>query len=891
MDDSLDLTNSDITSAIDGAPQAAPAPNYVSGWTKPAYPAWEQNTIDVARPMVKVAITAGALPMHGLLALGHALEGDGLPPSDTFEQGANLALDKLAPESDELQNPSDAQKLARVAGEAVSVPEGWILQSPAYAAGAAAVAAPLFKGVGQFPAVLKAVEAMPEISKAAAALWQGLQKAPDAAMGAYGALTGALGGTVRQITDKGSDAADMVENALGLAPLALRGGLAMAKDSAENIGSGLRQALSKFAPSVIDWMAGGDPDLRTQMQRNSAVDSATNFTDKDYGTGDEATNDWTRLKALASQAGGWLKENVQNLSSRLQNTQLQEAQNLMGEPPPEAIDAGGNLQKAVYDKFKASEKARNDAFETANASKDDPVPSDPAPVLSDINDMLNEAYRGNSDQLPLTNAQQAVTKFMSMNGGQPTYDGMTVGDANTLHQTFLREANAAKSNQSRDALNAAARMLEPIQSHEYLQAQAAAKQHGDTWEKPVNNLAINMATEGTPGNPKMTPEEVYAEVAQNGGLSHFNDVAKVLDPNDPAAPRTTELFAHILGRNAYDQVFGAANTTGRGAGAPVAQSALRKNDLRSALLDRVFGGKSDDINDFLANSRDLATAMRQGGAQFANIPNLSGADTPSNGLVNIVPGGSVAGKLSKPGFWARGLYGDLFNDTNAKSLDIIAQRRNDPSQNAFTWGIKTAPTRTTAPTTALASALGQINAPTDKHPVITLPNLNNPEEDQRSPLVAGDQNYDQFFDSQKKNEGGSVSAKDFESQAALLAPKIERVESNRQDYPPDSSAGAIGPMQLEPKTAKWIAQLSGMDPNKIDIRDPATNRTLGTKYIAWLLNHYQGNEQLASAAYNGGQGTVDGALKASGGSIWNDINDPKFIEAKETRDYVKKVLG
>jgi hypothetical protein len=82
-----------------------------------------------------------------------------------------------------------------------------------------------------------------------------------------------------------------------------------------------------------------------------------------------------------------------------------------------------------------------------------------------------------------------------------------------------------------------------------------------------------------------------------------------------------------------------------------------------------------------------------------------------------------------------------------------------------------------------------------------------------------------------------------------------------------SHRGAMGLMQLVPKTARWMGASNPMN--------PAQNIAAGAKYLKYLNERFDGNEQHVIAAYNAGEGNV----KRFGGI-------PPF---KETRNYVKKV--
>ena len=76
--------------------------------------------------------------------------------------------------------------------------------------------------------------------------------------------------------------------------------------------------------------------------------------------------------------------------------------------------------------------------------------------------------------------------------------------------------------------------------------------------------------------------------------------------------------------------------------------------------------------------------------------------------------------------------------------------------------------------------------------------------------------------------------------------------------PRPSPAGAQGLMQILPTTAYYLARLSGGTRfTARDLATPSVNLAYGSYYLRYLLNHYEGNEMLAVAAYNAGLTNVD----------------------------------
>jgi soluble lytic murein transglycosylase len=97
----------------------------------------------------------------------------------------------------------------------------------------------------------------------------------------------------------------------------------------------------------------------------------------------------------------------------------------------------------------------------------------------------------------------------------------------------------------------------------------------------------------------------------------------------------------------------------------------------------------------------------------------------------------------------------------------------------------------------------------------------------------------------------------------------------------ESHREAYGLMQLLPQSAHFIQRKSGIEG---DYRDPKVNILLGTWFLGYLEDRYQGDERLMLAAYNSGEGNVDAWVSEEGFDIAKDI------PYKETREYVKNAL-
>jgi soluble lytic murein transglycosylase len=114
------------------------------------------------------------------------------------------------------------------------------------------------------------------------------------------------------------------------------------------------------------------------------------------------------------------------------------------------------------------------------------------------------------------------------------------------------------------------------------------------------------------------------------------------------------------------------------------------------------------------------------------------------------------------------------------------------------------------------------------------------------------------------------------------------VESRFRDQ--TSHAGAKGLMQIMPATADYIANKSGGTAfEQGDLATPQINISYGSWYLRYLLDHYHGNELLALAAYNAGEGKVDEWYRDAS-ARGEDFEAATHIPFPETRDYVGSVL-
>ena len=112
-------------------------------------------------------------------------------------------------------------------------------------------------------------------------------------------------------------------------------------------------------------------------------------------------------------------------------------------------------------------------------------------------------------------------------------------------------------------------------------------------------------------------------------------------------------------------------------------------------------------------------------------------------------------------------------------------------------------------------------------------------------------------------------------------------EESRYDPEALSYAGARGLMQVMPATQAWIGEQVGEDISPGDAFTPEASIHMGAWLLHFLLGYFDGDLELAIAAYNGGAGSVDSWQADPLVSNRDDLL--RWIGFGETREYLERV--
>lgn len=119
---------------------------------------------------------------------------------------------------------------------------------------------------------------------------------------------------------------------------------------------------------------------------------------------------------------------------------------------------------------------------------------------------------------------------------------------------------------------------------------------------------------------------------------------------------------------------------------------------------------------------------------------------------------------------------------------------------------------------------------------------------------------------------------------SMLVFAVIKAESNFNEYAV-SKKGAVGLMQITPKTGEYIADL--IDDKNYEsekLFEPEFNIKYGCFYLRRMINQYDGNIELALMAYNAGSTNVNRWIQMFGKDF-----DVDLIPFNETKNYVKKI--
>jgi len=137
----------------------------------------------------------------------------------------------------------------------------------------------------------------------------------------------------------------------------------------------------------------------------------------------------------------------------------------------------------------------------------------------------------------------------------------------------------------------------------------------------------------------------------------------------------------------------------------------------------------------------------------------------------------------------------------------------------------------------------------------------------------------------------SSVAAELEARYALPSGLLHAVMRQESEFRPDahSPAGAIGLMQLMPRTAEHAAGELGLPYSLERLEQPEYNLRLGAFYLAKLLKSFDGRVALALAGYNAGPHAVSRWLEG-GRALDLDLWVAR-IPFRETRNYVERVMS
>ncbi len=155
------------------------------------------------------------------------------------------------------------------------------------------------------------------------------------------------------------------------------------------------------------------------------------------------------------------------------------------------------------------------------------------------------------------------------------------------------------------------------------------------------------------------------------------------------------------------------------------------------------------------------------------------------------------------------------------------------------------------------------------------------ESDPQAPLAFWEMSYPRPYSTTVQ-----AAASEFDVDPLLIWAVMR--EESRYDPEALSYVGARGLMQVMPATQEWIAEQLGEAIPPGDAFTSEASVRMGAWFLRFLLDYFDGDLELAIAAYNGGAGSVD-SWQAD--PLVSDRDDfLRWIGFGETREYLARVL-